>query len=69
MKTIYTKSNGKTVTIDWTVTDDLIDDHDHERHYAAIGFDEHNAEYIGTCIITDGTFEEIDTDSIEENLY
>ncbi len=66
MKTIFTKPDGKTVTIEWTVTDDLIDDHGHEKHYAATGIDEHNTGYVGTCIVTDGTFEEIDNDSIEE---
>ncbi len=50
--------NGEEVTIEWE-TGDVIDEHDHETHYAADGVGDDGLEYIGTAIYIDGEFEEI----------
>jgi hypothetical protein len=56
----------KGIKIEWE-RDGIIDTHQHEIHYAAVGTSEDGREWIGTWIEMDGEFESVE--EIEENNY
>lgn len=58
MQSEYRNSNNQKITIFWDLGE-VMEIHDHEKHYAVTGKGTDQVDYMGTAIYIDGQFDEI----------